>query len=74
MMNIRNGLIWSLSARRAWIEILFTRVWNNPDKSLSARRAWIEMCGGGWGSAPDWRSLSARRAWIEIKRWAMPTD
>ena len=34
--------------------------------SLSARRAWIEMCGGGWGSAPDWRSLSARRAWIEI--------
>ena len=25
------------------------------------------MCGGGWGSAPDWRSLSARRAWIEIK-------
>ena len=25
--------------------------------SLSARRAWIEMCGGGWGSAPDWVAL-----------------
>ena len=34
----------SLSARRAWIEILFGRCYTWIDGlSLSARRAWIEM-------------------------------
>ena len=34
----------SLSARRAWIEILFAlAVWPGLLASLSARRAWIEM-------------------------------
>ncbi len=33
----------SLSARRAWIEILTLTVRNVPIESLSARRAWIEM-------------------------------
>ena len=56
----------SLSARRAWIEIVrrhgrcFPAFW-----SLSARRAWIEI---GWTALVAWmrESLSARRAWIEI--------
>ena len=39
---------WSLSARRAWIEIqVFQRI-AKPFRSLSARRAWIEM---------DWASV-----------------
>ena len=33
----------SLSARRAWIEILHTSHDFPASKSLSARRAWIEM-------------------------------
>ena len=34
----------SLSARRAWIEILFCAVFSSGAKaSLSARRAWIEI-------------------------------
>ena len=39
--------ILSLSARRAWIEIIFSLplVLISP-KSLSARRAWIEISGG----------------------------
>ena len=56
----------SLSARRAWIEILYQLYDTYAKVSLSARRAWIEI-------AQDWRvpgralrSLSARRAWIEI--------
>ena len=34
---------WSLSARRAWIEILVAITPSNFSKSLSARRAWIEI-------------------------------
>ena len=58
--------LWSLSARRAWIEIkspcssFFKSFW-----SLSARRAWIEMPKDCKASGPN-QSLSARRAWIEI--------
>ena len=37
------GLL-SLSARRAWIEMLISVLWTAPSRqSLSARRAWIEM-------------------------------
>ena len=55
----------SLSARRAWIEILISArqiclVW-----SLSARRAWIEIQ-KLLKSIDKYLSLSARRAWIEI--------
>ena len=56
----------SLSARRAWIEILDTLVTTHAQKSLSARRAWIEIavfCDFGDAFL---RSLSARRAWIEM--------
>ena len=36
----------SLSARRAWIEIVITAMTGQISVSLSARRAWIEICGG----------------------------
>ncbi len=56
----------SLSARRAWIEILPSmHCSSRTAPSLSARRAWIEI----WLCGPlsmHTRSLSARRAWIEI--------
>ena len=56
----------SLSARRAWIEIIDDL---EPSKtrrlSLSARRAWIEIVRfSAFLILP--LSLSARRAWIEI--------
>ena len=37
--------MWSLSARRAWIEIfaVISLIYQQA-KSLSARRAWIEIC------------------------------
>ena len=55
----------SLSARRAWIEILLFGLLSMLIRSLSARRAWIEI---GVDFAEDWlnASLSARRAWIEM--------
>ena len=55
----------SLSARRAWIEILYPRFHRRTGPSLSARRAWIEIL---VQSSPGslCKSLSARRAWIEI--------
>ncbi len=56
----------SLSARRAWIEILGSRLYDmSAAWSLSARRAWIEIKYVVKDS--DFAgSLSARRAWIEI--------
>ena len=57
----------SLSARRAWIEIVYPACQGPALRgSLSARRAWIEI----WPVAIlliSVKSLSARRAWIEIK-------
>ena len=39
------ALLLSLSARRAWIEMLqFVPITTSDVWSLSARRAWIEMC------------------------------
>ena len=56
----------SLSARRAWIEMLLRKITITVDEgSLSARRAWIEMYYGDDLTYSD-GSLSARRAWIEI--------
>ena len=37
------NLHWSLSARRAWIEITAHTAKNTSIASLSARRAWIEI-------------------------------
>ena len=51
----RNGMevdgvsydVWSLSARRAWIEIFIgPLIFNVQPRSLSARRAWIEILVG----------------------------
>ena len=36
---------WSLSSRRAWIEIVTVALYNMIIMSLSSRRAWIEMAG-----------------------------
>ena len=55
----------SLSARRAWIEMLAPRLVDMSAASLSARRAWIEIRRALGFVDPD-KSLSARRAWIEI--------
>ena len=60
------NLHWSLSARRAWIEIVITAMTSQISvRSLSARRAWIEIHSARPGTHRPW-SLSARRAWIEI--------
>ena len=40
---IHAKLYGSLSARRAWIEIFFSRLPFAMFRSLSARRAWIEI-------------------------------
>ena len=55
----------SLSARRAWIEILTFPGFGLEIESLSARRAWIEITVVAT-LATLVTSLSARRAWIEI--------
>ena len=39
--------VLSLSARRAWIEMLIFVCWMAPNRSLSARRAWIEISPAG---------------------------
>ena len=39
------GMVWSLSARRAWIEITRYISSQRSRRSLSARRAWIEIMG-----------------------------
>ena len=55
----------SLSARRAWIEIIHNTEIDKHDGSLSARRAWIEITSDA-ENRKRLESLSARRAWIEI--------
>ena len=70
----RNLAVWavehayqlSLSARRAWIEILVPSYTRLAITSLSARRAWIEIGVGLYLVTEKDMSLSARRAWIEI--------
>ena len=65
-LSFRAAVGSSLSARRAWIEIVNTADQEARKRSLSARRAWIEM---GWrltACLMMYGSLSARRAWIEI--------
>ena len=58
---------WSLSARRAWIEIVLLLAAHPPGcESLSARRAWIEIPAASTAAGCT-ASLSARRAWIEIE-------
>ena len=58
--------VLSLSARRAWIEIVRGCLFCVKLQSLSARRAWIEIPGHEYNIIHNRLSLSARRAWIEI--------
>ena len=70
----RNGLgichyrddVPSLSARRAWIEMIEEVSKYVVKESLSARRAWIEITYVTRLPRAQVSSLSARRAWIEI--------
>ena len=59
------GCRLSLSARRAWIEIMRWTYQRDDKQSLSARRAWIEIICHLIPNSGT-LSLSARRAWIEI--------
>ena len=66
-MRTKTPIGWSLSARRAWIEISLNYKEVLPwVLSLSARRAWIEIPIVVPPKADNAKSLSARRAWIEI--------
>ena len=58
---------WSLSARRAWIEIM-VRASHKPNTSVALRKESVDR-NRDWsgGLCSRARSLSARRAWIEIK-------
>ena len=47
-----DGVSWSLSARRAWIEIDGVVSGSGDYVSLSARRAWIEICLFGVDTVP----------------------
>ena len=46
-------VLWSLSARRAWIEITAQTARNTSIASLSARRAWIEIAYGALDGASE---------------------
>ena len=58
---------WSLSARRAWIEIGvdFAEDWLNA--SLSARRAWIEIPAGCWRESR--RAVALRKESVDRNLW-----
>ena len=43
VLVLPRGCWLSLSARRAWIEIVYPGTWSGSILSLSARRAWIEI-------------------------------
>ena len=62
----KSTTLTSLSARRAWIEILCLILPLRGLGSLSARRAWIEILTLTVRNVPI-ESLSARRAWIEME-------
>ena len=69
LKSTRDGLPsstrWSLSSRRAWIEIMACTVRWHKTSSLSSRRAWIEIKKAPMATVHV-QSLSSRRAWIEI--------
>ena len=63
------AILWSLSARRAWIEI--------PPRTRSGQTFWVALRKESVDRnlclvidhQRDAVSLSARRAWIEIRAW-----
>ena len=57
----------SLSARRAWIEILFRADFFTLPETVALRKESVDRNFYYADKDADWvRSLSARRAWIEI--------
>ena len=68
IMNVSNGLKRSLSARRAWIEIIgYSSVMLNT-APVALRKESVDRNAAWTGVLRDMHhaSLSARRAWIEI--------
>ena len=62
------GLIMSLSARRAWIEIP-AGCWRDSRRAVALRKESVDRNPPAVGSLITLGgSLSARRAWIEIRR------
>ena len=60
------GAGWSLSARRAWIEIGKLPVWL-LFKMVALRKESVDRNSDvKWKIVATYKSLSARRAWIEI--------
>ena len=64
-------LAWSgsLSARRAWIEIIDYIIDYVTDASLSARRAWIEIPAGCWRDAR--RAVALRKESVDRNSTAL---
>ena len=64
---------WSLSARRAWIEIRRCRPAAPESTAVALRKESVDRnTTPGPGQLATLRSLSARRAWIEIPRTSRP--
>ena len=60
----------SLSARRAWIEIIKAVVsYNIKETSLSARRAWIEIVGAPEGAAVGYVALRKESVDRNVGQW-----
>ena len=57
------GIFESLSARRAWIEIVIAAMTSQISVSLSARRAWIEIPAGCWRDAR--RAVALRKESVD---------
>ena len=67
MQEIAQQRKQSLSARRAWIEILTDDV-STGGKIVALRKESVDRnCLGAKADSPTKESLSARRAWIEIR-------
>ena len=62
-----DGVIESLSARRAWIEIIDDLEPSNTRRVALRKESVDRNTGGLFGCDSLLQSLSARRAWIEIK-------
>ena len=62
----REGLIWSLPVRGAWVEIASSPRQAGLNRSLPVRGAWVEIAIPPPRSAPAGGSLPVRGAWVEI--------
>ena len=65
--NITQGVFKSLSARRAWIEMLIFVLWTAPNRVALRKESVDRNNAGRESDTEERRSLSARRAWIEMR-------